>query len=60
VTNGSGTIQDGLLYDEQRRVVAELDASNNVLSTFVYGLKPSRDHGGGPRGCQRSGSRASR
>ena len=35
VTSGSGTIQDGLLYDEQRRVVAELDGSNNVLSTFV-------------------------
>src|SRR5580658_10391425 len=41
VTSGSGTIQDGLLYDEQRRVVAELDGSNNVLSTFVYGLKPN-------------------
>jgi len=41
VTAGSGLIQDGLLYDEQRRVVAELDGSNNVLSTFVYGLKPN-------------------
>jgi RHS repeat-associated protein len=40
VTAGSGLIQEGLLYDEQRRVVAELDGSNNVLSTFVYGLKP--------------------
>jgi len=30
-------VNDGLLYDEQGRVVAELDASNNVLSTFVYG-----------------------
>ena len=33
-------VADGLLYDEQGRVVAELDGSNNVLSTFVYGLKP--------------------
>jgi hypothetical protein len=41
VTGDSGAIQDGLLYDEQRRVIAELDASNNVLSTFVYGLKPN-------------------
>jgi RHS repeat-associated protein len=41
VTAGSGLIQEGLLYDEQRRVVAELDGSNNVLSTFVYGLKPN-------------------
>jgi RHS repeat-associated protein len=41
VTNASTTIQDGLLYDEQRRVIAELDGSNNVLSTFVYGLKPN-------------------
>jgi len=41
VTNASTTIQDGLLYDEQRRVVAELDGSNNVLTTFVYGLKPN-------------------
>jgi RHS repeat-associated protein len=39
VTAGSGLIQEGLLYDEQRRVVAELDAANNVVSTFVYGLK---------------------
>jgi hypothetical protein len=35
------TVNEGLLYDEQGRVVAELDASNNVLSTFVYGLKPN-------------------
>ncbi len=41
VTGGSLPIQDGLLYDEQQRVVAELDGSNNVLSTFVYGLKPN-------------------
>jgi RHS repeat-associated protein len=41
VTAGSGLIQQGLLYDEHRRVVAELDGSNNVLSTFVYGLKPN-------------------
>src|SRR5580698_5993567 len=41
VTNASTTISDGLLYDEQGRVVAELDGSNNVLSTFVYGLKPN-------------------
>ena len=32
---------DGLLYDEQGRVVAELDGSNNVVSTLVYGLKPN-------------------
>ena len=37
--SGTTTVADGLLYDEQGRVVAELDASNNVLSTFVYGLK---------------------
>jgi len=35
------TVNEGLLYDEQGRVVAELDASSNVLSTFVYGLKPN-------------------
>jgi hypothetical protein len=34
-------VNEGLLYDEQGRVVAELDGSNNVLSTFVYGLKPN-------------------
>ena len=34
-------MNEGLLYDEQGRVVAELDGSNNVLSTFVYGLKPN-------------------
>jgi YD repeat-containing protein len=39
-TSGS-SVNNGLLYDEQRRVVAELDGSNNVLSTFVYGLKPN-------------------
>jgi hypothetical protein len=33
------TVNEGLLYDEKGRVVAELDGSNNVLSTFVYGLK---------------------
>jgi RHS repeat-associated protein len=35
------TVSDGLLYDARRRVVAELDGSNDVLSTFVYGLKPN-------------------
>jgi len=35
------SVADGLLYDEQGRVVAELDGSGNVLSTFVYGLKPN-------------------
>jgi RHS repeat-associated protein len=35
------SVADGLLYDEQGRVVGELDGSNNVLSTFVYGLKPN-------------------
>jgi len=40
-TTGSTTVEDGMLYDEQGRVVAELDGSNNVLSTFVYGLKPN-------------------
>jgi RHS repeat-associated protein len=39
-TMGS-SVSDGLLYDEQGRVVAELDGANNVLSTFVYGLKPN-------------------
>jgi RHS repeat-associated protein len=39
---GTGpTVNEGLLYDEQGRVVAELDGSNNVLATFVYGLKPN-------------------
>jgi RHS repeat-associated protein len=42
VTPGVGSaVNEGLLYDEQGRVVAELDGSNNVLSTFVYGLKPN-------------------
>jgi RHS repeat-associated protein len=40
-TASSGAVNEGLLYDEQGRVVAELDGSNNVLSTFVYGLKPN-------------------
>jgi RHS repeat-associated protein len=40
-TTGTATVNEGLLYDEQGRVVAELDGSNNVLSTFVYGLKPN-------------------
>ena len=40
-STGGPYVQDGLLYDEQGRVVAELDGSNNVLSTFVYGLKPN-------------------
>jgi RHS repeat-associated protein len=42
ITPGAGSpVSDGLLYNEQRRVVAELDGSNNVLSTLVYGLKPN-------------------
>ena len=42
LTPSSGSVvSEGLLYDEQGRVVAELDGSNNVLSTFVYGLKPN-------------------
>jgi RHS repeat-associated protein len=40
-TAASASVNEGLLYDEQGRVVAELDGSNNVLSTFVYGLKPN-------------------
>jgi RHS repeat-associated protein len=40
-TTGTATVNEGLLYDEQGRVVAELDGANNVLSTFVYGLKPN-------------------
>jgi RHS repeat-associated protein len=40
-TGSSATVNEGLLYDEQGRVVAELDGSNNVLSTLVYGLKPN-------------------
>ena len=40
-TTRVGDVNEGLLYDEQGRVVAELDGSNNVLSTFVYGLKPN-------------------
>jgi RHS repeat-associated protein len=40
ITPATGsTVKDGLLYDEQRRVVAELSSSGSVLSTFVYGLK---------------------
>jgi RHS repeat-associated protein len=35
------SVADGLLYDEQNRVVGELGASGSVLSTFVYGLKPN-------------------
>jgi RHS repeat-associated protein len=42
VTPGAGSpVGDGLLYDEQGRVVAELSSSGAVLSTFVYGLKPN-------------------
>ena len=42
LTPSSGSVvSEGLLYDEQGRVVAELDGSNNVLSMFVYGLKPN-------------------
>jgi RHS repeat-associated protein len=42
VTPGAGSpVGDGLLYDEQGRVVAELSNSGAVLSTFVYGLKPN-------------------
>jgi RHS repeat-associated protein len=35
------SVGEGLLYDEQGRVVAELDGGGSVLSTFVYGLKPN-------------------
>lgn len=33
-------VADGFLY-EHKHIVGELDASGNVLSTFVYGLKPN-------------------
>jgi RHS repeat-associated protein len=42
ITRSIGSsVADGLLYDEQNRVVAELNASGGALSTFVYGLKPN-------------------
>lgn len=34
-----GNLVKGFLYENKLRVVAELDASNNVVSTFVYGTK---------------------
>jgi RHS repeat-associated protein len=35
----NGTLVQGLLYDDQSRVVAELDGANNVISCFVYGTR---------------------
>ena len=35
-TASAVTVNEGLLYDENARVVAELDGANDVLSTFVY------------------------
>jgi RHS repeat-associated protein len=32
-----GTLVQGFLYDDQLRPVAELDGSNQIVSTFVYG-----------------------
>jgi RHS repeat-associated protein len=35
----NGTLVQGVLYDGQLRIVAELDGSGNVVSRFVYGDK---------------------
>jgi RHS repeat-associated protein len=37
----AGALQQGLLYSDQLRVVAEVDGSNQVVSRFVYGTKPN-------------------
>ena len=36
-----GTLQQGWLYSEDGRVVAELEASGSVRSRFVYGTRPN-------------------
>ncbi len=35
----NGTLQQGFLYDDQLRILAELDGSGAVVSRFVYGSK---------------------
>ena len=34
-----GVLQQGFLYQNQLKPVAELDGSNNLLSRFVYGTR---------------------
>ncbi|MGH7283644.1 MAG: RHS repeat-associated core domain-containing protein [Polyangiaceae bacterium] len=36
-----GTYVQGFLYDDLGRLSAELDGSGNVISQFVYGMKPN-------------------
>jgi RHS repeat-associated protein len=37
----NGTAIAGFLYDNQSRIVAQLDGTGNVLGRFVYGTKPN-------------------
>ena len=37
----NGTLQQGFLYADQIRVVAELDGSGALVSRFVYGTRPN-------------------
>ena len=39
--NGASAITNGWLYQDQLRIVAQLDGSNNVVERFVYGSKPN-------------------
>jgi RHS repeat-associated protein len=41
LTQGSSSLQQWFLYDDQLRIAAELDGSYNVVSVFVYGTKPN-------------------
>jgi RHS repeat-associated protein len=36
-----GTLVQGFLYEDQLRIVAQLDGNNNVVSRFVYGRSPN-------------------
>jgi RHS repeat-associated protein len=40
-THAGQTVTQGFLYDDQLRVAAELDGEGNVVSTFVYGMRPN-------------------
>jgi RHS repeat-associated protein len=40
-THGGQTVTQGYLYDDQLHIAAEVDATGNTVSTFVYGMKPN-------------------
>jgi len=40
-THAGTAVSQGFLYDDQLRIAAELDGQGNVVSTFVYGLRPN-------------------